>query len=275
MPRPPLDGVVVLTGASSGIGRSLAHLLAPKARAMALVARRRELLDELATELATVAPACKVLVSPCDLGDLVQTGAMLDHVERELGPIDVLVNNAGFGDVEMFEAADWDKLERMIGLNVTSLTFLAHRVVPGMVKRGRGGLLNISSGFGLTFGPGLSAYTATKNYVSALTESLRCELSGTGVVVSQSCPGPVATEFLQHAGNFTGQAPPGLVMLSADACARSSLAGFSRGRALIVPGFVMKLVMLLAACTPRWVLRLFYHPIARAMRSKRFGKVVG
>jgi hypothetical protein len=270
MPRPPLDGVIVLTGASSGIGRSLALQLAPRAKAIALVARRRELLDGLAAELEKAAPSCKTLVMPCDLSDIGASDTMIGEVEAALGPVDVLINNAGFGDMEMFEVASYEKLSRMITLNVTSLTFLTHRVLAGMVKRGRGGIMNVSSGFGLTFGPGLAAYVATKNYVSALTESIRCELAGTGVAMTQLCPGPVATEFMEHTGNFTGQDPPGFVTISADQCARAAIAGFSAGRAIVVPGLLMKLVMLSAALTPRWVLRLVYHPVARAMRKKRF-----
>ena len=270
MPRPPLDGVILLTGASSGIGRAMALQLAPRAKAIALVARRRELLDGLAAELGRVAPSCKIAVVPCDLGDLAASEVMIAEVEKTLGPVDVLINNAGFGDMELFEVASFEKLHRMITLNCTSLTFLTHRVLAGMVARGRGGVMNISSGFGLTFGPGLAAYVATKHYVSALTESIRCELAGTGVAMTQVCPGPVATEFMEVSGNFTGEAPPALVTLTADQCARAALSGFSSGRAMVIPGFVMKLVMLSAALTPRWLLRLVYHPIAKVLRKKRF-----
>ena len=120
-----------------------------------------------------------------------------------------------------------------------------------MLARGRGGILNVSSGLGLTFMPGAAVYSGSKHYVSAFTESLRLELRGTGVVVSQLCPGPVATEFLDVAGNPVGRPVPRLLELSAEQCARVALRGFARGRALIVPGLVARILIGLGRITPR------------------------
>ncbi|MCC6646261.1 MAG: SDR family oxidoreductase [Polyangiaceae bacterium] len=270
MPRPPIDdGVVLLTGASSGIGLELARLLAPRARVLALVARRKARLDALRDELARSAPRCKVLVLPADLSDRASTDAMLEALCREAPEVDVLINNAGFGDMDLFELADWPKTEQMLRLNIDALLYLTHRVLGGMVARRRGGVLNVSSGAGMAFFPGFAAYIGTKHFVTGFTEALRLDLSGTGVVVSQLCPGPVATEFEAVAGNFTGMSPPGIVELSAAACARQALRGFDRGRALIVPGALMWLVMWVAERTPRWVRRLVLAPFARALRHKR------
>lgn len=268
--KPPIDrGVVLVTGASSGIGRAFAVLLAPRARTLILVARRKDRLETLREELIGANSGLEVIVAACDLGDLDQTGAMLDAVQAQAGPIDVLINNAGFGDLGVFDMADWSKTAKMIDLNVTSLTFLTHRLVGGMVERKRGGILNVSSGWGLTFAPGLSAYIGTKHYVTAFTEALRLDLTGTGVVVTQSCPGPVATEFNDTVGNFTGMNPPRLVEISAERCARSSLRAFDRGRALVIPGFLIWILTLLGAWTPRVILRLFYRPVARVLRKKQ------
>jgi hypothetical protein len=262
----PIDGgVVLITGASSGIGREIALQVAPRARRIVLAARRKDRLDELKTELLARNARLVVSTYACDVTDRLATDAML----AEVGEIDVLVNNAGFGDLTVFDRADWDKTERMINLNVTALVYLTHRVVRGMVERRRGGILNISSGFGLTFTPGFAAYIGTKHFVSGFTEGLRLDLAGTGVVVTQVCPGPVKTEFIDTVGNFTGMAPPGIVEISAERCARSAIRALDWKRALVIPGFLMWLLVTLGMMTPRWILRLFYHPAARALRKKQ------
>lgn len=269
------DGVVLITGASSGIGRALALLVGPRARTLVLVARRRDRLEELRAELTAKNPRLQVVLGVCDLGDVAQTDAMLDAVRAEAGDVDVLVNNAGFGDLGVFDRADWDKSRRMIELNVTSLTYLTHRLVGSMVARRKGGILNVSSGWGMSFAPGLSVYIGTKHYVTGFTEALRLDLAGTGVTVTQVCPGPVATEFEENAGNFTGQKIPGFVLISAEQCARSAVRAFDRRKALVVPGLVMKLVMWLGAWTPRWMLRLIGAPIGRALRKKQLALAAG
>jgi short-subunit dehydrogenase len=269
MPSPFDGGVVLITGASSGIGRALALQIAHRARAIALVARRKDRLEELKSELLTLNPSLRVAVSAADITKPEAREAMLAAVEAEVGPVDVLVNNAGFGDLGVFDRADWEKNERMIALNVTALTHLTHRVVRGMVARGRGGILNVSSGWGLTFGPGLSVYIGTKHFVTGFTEGLRLDLAGTGVRVTQVCPGPVATEFNDTVGNFTGMSPPGLVEISAERCARAAIRGLDRGRALVVPGLLIRLILFLGTKTPRFILRLFYAPVARLLRKKQ------
>jgi uncharacterized protein len=137
-----------------------------------------------------------------------------------------------------------------------------------MVRRGRGGILNVSSGFGMTFMPGMAAYIASKHYVTALTETLRLELGGTGVVVSQLCPGPVETEFQQVAGNPTGVDIPKFITIDPVRCARAGLRGFERNRAIIVPGFLPWILITMGRVSPRWLLRLTYFWIGGWLRSK-------
>ncbi|WP_394833351.1 SDR family oxidoreductase [Pendulispora rubella] len=259
--------VVLITGASSGIGVEIARQTAARVKALVLVARRIDRLEQLKEELVRVHPRLQVHVCGCDLADRDAVREMLSSVERATGGVDVLVNNAGFGDLGVFDRADWDKTERMITLNVTALTYLTHRLVPGMVERARGGILNVSSGFGLAFMPGFSVYIGTKHYVTGFTESLRLDLAGTGVTVTQVCPGPVKTEFKETLGNFTGADAPGFVEISAAECARAALRGFERGRALVIPGFVIRVLMLLNAISPRWLKRLLYAPAARKLRQ--------
>jgi hypothetical protein len=262
----PIDGgVVLITGASSGIGREIALHIAHRARRIVLAARRKDRLDELKTELLNRNGTLVVSLYACDVTDRLATDAML----AEVGEVDVLVNNAGFGDLTMFDRADWEKTERMINLNVTALTYLTHRVVRGMVERRRGGILNISSGFGLTFTPGFAAYIGTKHFVSGFTEALRLDLAGTGVRVTQVCPGPVRTEFIDTLGNFTGMGAPSIVEISAERCARAAIRGLDWNRALVIPGILMWLLIKLGMSTPRWILRLFYFPAARMLRKKQ------
>jgi len=267
--RPPIDaGVVLLTGASSGIGEAMARLLAPRCAVLVLVARRTERLELLAGSLRALAPALVVEVSPCDLGQPQAVAQLAAGVQARHGRVDVLINNAGMGDIGLFEVAAPDKLLAMLQVNVIGLTVLTRALLPGMVARGRGGVLNISSGFGLSWIPGAAAYAGSKHYVTAMSEALRCELSGTGVVLTQVCPGPVATEFEAIAGNPTGQQVPGFLELSADACARQGLAAFDAGRAMVVPGFWAWLLVSMGRLSPAWVLRPLYGLLGRLARRR-------
>jgi len=260
------DSTVLITGASSGIGRELARLAAAKARALVLVARRVDRLEALRDELQRARPSLKVHLEPCDLADVAAAARFLDGLAARVGDIDVLINNAGVGDFGPFDRADWKRTESLIALNVTSLALLTHRLVAPMVARGRGGVLNISSGYGFAFSPGLASYVGSKHFVTGFTESLRLDLSGTGVVVSQCCPGPVATEFEQVAAGEEGVIPK-WAQISAASCARAAMRGFERGRAMIVHGLLMKFLRFLVAVSPRFMQRLAQAPIARRFRK--------
>lgn len=267
--QPPLDGTVVVTGASSGIGREFARVVAATASRIVLVARRKERLDELAEELRARHSALEVLVEPCDLSDLDATDRLASRLLAL--DVDVLINNAGLGDVGLFDESELEKILRMNRVNIDALVLLTHRLLPPMLAKDRGGVLNVSSGFGLTVMPVMAAYVASKHYVTAFTESLRIELAGTGVVVGQVCPGPVDTEFEDVAGNPFGRSPPAVLVETPAAVARAAIAGFRRDRALIVPGFAMKLVMAIGRLTPRWVFRIVYRPIG-ALTRRRFSR---
>lgn len=269
MPSPIDGGVVLITGASSGIGREIARQIAHRAEAVVLVARRKDRLEELRDELKKQSPNLYVTIYACDVTKADDRDAMLKGVEAEAGPVDVLINNAGLGDLGVFDRSDWSKISQMIELNVTALAYLTHRLVRGMVARKRGGILNISSGFGLTWGPGMAAYAGTKHFVTAFTEGLRLDLVGTGVVVTQVCPGPVATEFADNVGNFTGMDVPGIVEISPERCARAAIRALDRRRALVVPGILIRFILFLGVWTPRWFLRLFFTPVARLLRKKQ------
>jgi uncharacterized protein len=267
--KPPLqNGTILITGASSGIGREMAKKLVYTAKALVLVARRLDRLQELKAELLGQNPKLIVCVQACDLTDEAATDRALEVALAEVGSIDVLINNAGLGDVRLFERTTLPKLELMLRTNVLALTRLTYTLLGPMLERGRGGILNVSSTLGLTFMPGAAAYSGTKHFVTAFTEGLRLELRGTGVVVSQVCPGPIPTEFESVAGNSMNRLTPSFVQISAERCAAIALHGFARGKALIVPGWVMKLVIGLARLTPRPLLRLAYSWIGQMLRRR-------
>jgi short-subunit dehydrogenase len=266
--RPPLDGTVLVTGASGGIGAALVRELAVTASALVLVARRGDLLTALAEELRAARPALFVHTFVCDLADAAALEELCERIEREVGTIDVLVNNAGIGDQSFVEQARWDRLGNLLALNVVAPTRLCARFVPGMVARGRGGVLNVSSAFAFSYLPGFAAYAASKHYVTAFTDTLRAELAGTGVVVTQLLPGPVATEFLTNSEPTTPLAPPAFVMLTAERCAKAALAGFGRNRAMVVPGWLFVMVTWVSRTTPRFVMRVFASILARLQRPR-------
>ncbi len=268
--RPDIDGaIVMITGASSGIGRELSRQLAPRARALVLVARRADRLEELRAELESTNSSLVVHVASCDLGDETTTGAMLDWVSETVGDVDVLVNNAGLGDQNLYDRADWSRIRQVVLVNVLALAFLTHRLVPAMVRKGRGGVLNIGSGAGHSFIPGTAAYVGAKHFVDGFTETLRLELAEAGVAVTQVCPGPVETEFDRAAGieGLSG-GPPEFLTISAERCASEAIQGFERGEALVFPGFPYKAIMPLAGFVPRSLQRRFARSTARDLRNE-------
>lgn len=270
MGRSAIDnGTVLVTGASSGIGMEIARQAGARAKVLVLVARRVERLEDLKKELLGKSKDLRVEIIPCDLSKREEVAKLIAEVAVRGLEVDVLVNNAGVGMMGVFDKADAEKTAFMIDLNVTSLSLLTLGFLPGMVERKRGGILNISSGFGLAFLPLFAAYCATKHYVTGFTDALRADLAGTGVTATQVCPGPVATEFEQTMGNTTGAKVPGFVEITAAQCARSSLRAFDANRAMVVPGLVMKLVMLVNAFSPRFMRRLFAEIVGRFVRRRQ------
>jgi uncharacterized protein len=257
--RPPLDGgTVLLTGASAGIGRALAVELGARAGTLVLLARRVERLEELHVGLTARHPQLTVLVVPADLSDEGEIDRALAQVRERAGAVDVLVNNAGLGHSELFDRTDWARNRAIVATNVAAVVQLTTSLVPDMVRRGRGGVLNIGSGAGLTVLPAAAAYTASKHFIDGFSEALRADMAGTGVVVTQVCPGPVDSEFDEVAGSGGGMTggPPQWLRISAAQCAREALAGFDRGAPLVIPGRSFRLLMRLLPVLPRRVQRL-------------------
>jgi hypothetical protein len=268
--RPPIDdGAVLITGASAGIGRELAVQLAPRARMLILLARRVGRLEELRASLLARHPRLQVLTLSVDLSDENDAERALAQAGEQAGAVDVLVNNAGVGDQALADQADWTRVRNMLRTNVLAVAQLTTALVPAMVERGRGGVLNMGSGAGLTVMPAAAAYSASKHFMDGFSEALRADLTGTGVVVTQVCPGPVDSEFDQIAGSAGGMTggPPQFVRISAAQCAREALAGFDRGVPLVFPGRAYRIAMRALPLLPRELSRRQAARSATQIRS--------
>lgn len=262
----------LVTGASAGIGREIARVLARDVGTLILVARRRERLDELATELKGKRADLRVLVEPVDLLDRAATGVLLDELETRGEHIDVLVNNAGFGDYGLLHEREWSKIERMLELNVVSVTFLLSRLVPRMVARGSGAVLNVGSIAGIIPSPAMAAYSATKAYVNYLSETMTAELTGTGVTMTVVCPGPISTEFQEVAGSNEGLArPPMPPIMHIDAvkCAEEAVHAMAKGHARVMPGFVPRFMATVVDIMPKVIVRPAIANVVKKLRAKR------
>lgn len=250
MSHPPAARPVALvTGASAGIGTELARLLAPD-HDLILTARRAEALHALAAEL-TAAHGAACHVFPADLADPGAPRALFERVRAAGLEVEVLVNNAGFGDLGRFARADLGKLLRVIQVNVTALTELTGLFLPALVARGRGRVLNVGSIAGFQPGPLMAVYYASKAYVNSFSEALHSELRGTGVTVTVLCPGPVATEFAAAAGMEGARAFSAGQAMAARPVAAAGLRALRAGRRLVLPGWRNKLLVFAERFAPR------------------------
>lgn len=259
MKRSNLDGCTALiTGASAGIGRELARQLASRAGALILVARRDDRLRELRDELTKLDPNLNVHVCVADLRERTEIDRLCSWIAAENIAIDLLINNAGVGDHGSFVESNAARLEDMIRLNISALTSLTHRLLPQMIARKRGAILNVSSSAGFLPIPDMAVYSATKAYVTSLTEALRVELRGTDISVTSLCPGPVQTEFndVAERPGKSRMSAPAFTYVSVEDVARAGLRAVERDQPLVIPGLVMKLAMTLVRLTPMPLLRM-------------------
>ncbi|MFA6120244.1 MAG: SDR family oxidoreductase [Sideroxydans sp.] len=234
--------IAVITGASSGIGMELARLFAADGYDLIVTARRAELLQKLSDELVK-AHSTSVRIIQMDIAQPYAGKALWKAISDITPNIEVLVNNAGIGDSSDFATESPEVIERMIHLNISTLTSLTRYALPQMVLRGSGKILNVASLAGYQpGGPGMAVYYATKAYVLSFSRAIRCELQTTGVNVTVLCPGATATEFEQTAGAektllFNWSRP-----MDAKAVALAGYRGMQRGCGEVVPRFMNKLL---------------------------------
>jgi short-subunit dehydrogenase len=246
----------VITGASAGIGRELARQLAARAKLLVLVARRRDRLEQLRTELVARNPALRVEIRQADLSNLEQTMQLAALLTNE--PIDFLINNAGVGDHGSFATADPIHVNEQVLVNVLALTALTRALLPRMIAQKRGAILNVSSSAGFLPLPGIAAYAATKAYVTSFSEAIRAETRGCGITVTALCPGPVDTEFAEVANRESrGEKPrSGPMHVAVEKVAQAGLSAIEQDKALIIPGLAMKIVMAITRALPLSAIRV-------------------
>jgi short-subunit dehydrogenase len=229
----------LVTGASSGIGATMARHLAESGTDLVLVARRRDRLEALATELRSAGRDVEVIVADlADPGDLARVETRLADDQR---PVELLVNNAGFGTRGPFASLPVEEEEQELRVNVLAPVRLARAVLPGMLRQRRGGIINVSSIAGLQPIPYWATYAATKAYLTNFSLSVHEEVKSSGVTVLALMPGFTTTEFLRSE-NLGLQVVPGALWMSADDVCTAALTAIRRGRATCVPGIRYKLL---------------------------------
>ena len=234
----------LITGASSGIGKDIACILGNLGYDLIVVARRKNILNELKKEVKT-----NVLVIPLDLSEEDNLETLWNAVKDE--DIDILVNNAGFGLFGEFDKTDLDTEFKMIDVNIKAVHFLTKKFLIKFKEKNSGHILNVASSAGFMAGPKLSTYYATKNYVLRLTEAIYEELKvdKSNVKISCLCPGPVDTEFNKVAhGEFHTSS------LSSEYVAKYAVKEMFKNKLYIIPSFKMKAAVFLTRLAPRKIL---------------------
>ena len=243
------SGWALVTGASRGIGRALALELAQAGWDVVLTARDEEALREVAREVEAEGRRSRIIVS--DLGDPHGVEALVQALTETETQVEVLVNNAGIGDYGPFVDADPHRMATMVHLNVTAVTALTRHLLPGLVARGRGRVLNVASTAAFQPGPLMAVYYASKAYVLSLSEALQDELRGTGVTVTALCPGPTRSHFHARAGMEGSPLASGFPMGSSRRVARAGVRAMLRGKAVAVPGVLNRIHVFFVRFIPR------------------------
>lgn len=249
LPAPADDRAALITGASSGIGEAIALEFARRGHQVVLVARRAERLHALAGSLST-----KAHVLPADLSSRTDRAALPGRVAALGLALDILINNAGLTGRALVAKSIPEQQLNLVEVDVAAVVDLCTRFLPGMVERGRGAVMNVSSLAGFYPLPGQAAYGAAKAFVLSYTESLRSELRGTGVVATALCPGPVATEMDDVAGFSAGERAavlPSFMWKSADEVARAGIDGLAANKACVVPGGANRLTAAICRVAPQ------------------------
>jgi short-subunit dehydrogenase len=234
IPQPEANSIALVTGASSGIGEQFARQLSERGYRVAIVARREDRLAKLAEELGG---EDRAVVIAADLATPSGRDRLAARLEELGAQVDVLVNNAGFGVYEAFAKSLRERELEQVRVLVETVVDLMSRYLPGMVERGRGVVINMSSTAGFQPLPYNASYAAAKGYVLTLSEGVHAEVKEHGVTVTAVCPGPVPTEFqaTSDAGYFVERLPK-FTAVPADRVAHDALAAADKGRISVIPG---------------------------------------
>jgi len=248
----------LITGASSGIGLELARLLARQKHRLIITARSISALNGLAEEIRLL--GIEVDVISADLATDVGAKELVAELERRNITIDIIINNAGFGTHGKLWENDVDQEQSLLHVNVVSLMLLTQLLLPGMVARGSGRILNVASTAAFVPGPLMANYYASKAYVLSLSEALASELKGTGVTVTALCPGPTATAFQSRAGVKPSKLA-NVAGMSAAAVARVGYDAMMAGKRVAIPGVKNQFLVRLSRFAPRVALLSFVRKL--------------
>jgi short-subunit dehydrogenase len=270
LPAPAADHTCLVTGASSGIGAEIARELARRGRGVTLVARRGERLEAFAAEIRA-AHGVRAEVITADLADPDSRRALVEELDRRRLTLDVLVNNAGIGTFGPVQRSDPERECAVVRTDAEAVVDLCSRLVPGMVARAAGAVLNVASTAAYQPLPGQASYAAAKAFVLSYSLAVRAELEGTGVTVTVLSPGPVETEFGTVAQvNFDVRSSPmpRFMWRSAEQVARAGVEGMLEGRRTVIPGWGNKVTATGGHLLPK---RLLVPILARQHPALRAG----
>jgi len=226
----------LITGASAGIGYSLAKLFARDQFDLVLVSRDRKRLEEVAAELES-SYKCRTAVVPKDLTISRAPDELYEELQNNSVDIDVLVNNAGVGAHGAFHKSDTQQILNLVRLNIDALVHMTRLFLPRMVERGNGRVLNVASVAAYQPGPFMATYYASKAFVLSFSEAIAVELKGTGVTMTTLCPGPTRTQFNENAGIAHSKlGKSARVALSPDAVANIGYDAMLKGKRTVIAG---------------------------------------
>jgi len=247
---------ILITGASSGIGLEFARLLAQEGYDLVLVARDLKKLNQCKIELLE-RNNIQVTTLSSDLSQPNAAGVLWQELQTRKITIDTLINNAGFGDFGEFADSDWLKTQSMLELNIVALTHLTRLLIPGMIARKRGEIINVASLASFIPGPLMAVYYATKAYVLSFSIALANELEPQGILVMALCPGATATNFSQAANLGASKLFADKDLMSASEVARIGYQGLLERKVLVVPGFRNSFLALFSRLVPRvWAAKI-------------------
>jgi short-subunit dehydrogenase len=245
----------VVTGASSGLGRGIASRLAERGMSLVLTGRNDARLTEAADQIRRASPAVKVETVVADLSTRQGVSVLRDHVGDR--PIEVLVNNAGFGSYGPFAEADAEREADEVAVDVSAVINLAHAFLPGMLARGSGGILNVASSIAFQPAPYQAVYGACKALVLSFSQALWAEARAAGVAVTALCPGPTRTGFVEALGADVGHTAIYRRLADPEPVIDAGLRGLDQGRAVVIPGVRNKLLAAGGRFMPReWLTRV-------------------